>query len=109
MKKFLNSGIGRLRLVGFLEGVSLLLLVLIAMPLKYLAGNAAWVKSIGPVHGVLFLLFVFICLSVAVEQKWSFKTITWKLLLACILPFGTFYVDHAILKDLHQRELGKTS
>jgi len=95
-----RSKIGRLRLLGILEGLSLLVLLGIAVPMKYAAGNPSLVKTIGPVHGVLFLLFVFNTLSVGIEYKWKFSTTTWKVLLACIIPFGTFYVDRNILSRM---------
>lgn len=100
MKKYLTTSIGRLRLLGFLEGTSLLLLVLVGVPLKYFFDNPSVVKSIGPIHGVLFLLFVFIAIIVSFERRWSFLKITWKVLLSCLIPFGTFYIDHTILKDM---------
>ncbi len=96
----LRSKIGRLRLLGILEGISLLVLVGIAVPMKYAVGNPSLVKAIGPIHGVLFLLFVFNTLSVGIEYKWRFGTTTWKVLLACIIPFGTFYVDRSILSRM---------
>lgn len=100
MKNFLRSNIGRLRLLGLLEGISLLLLVGIAVPAKHLYGNPALVKSIGPIHGILFLLFIFNTLSVGVEHHWKFKTTTWKVLIACMIPFGTFYIDKKILSKI---------
>jgi integral membrane protein len=96
----LRSKIGRLRLLGILEGISLLVLVGIAVPLKYAAGNPALVKAVGPIHGVLFLLFVINTLGVGIEYKWKFSTTTWKVLLACVIPFGTFYVDRNILSRM---------
>ena len=100
MKNILNSNIARLRLIGFLEGISLLVLIGIAVPAKHMYGNPVLVKAIGPVHGVLFLLFVFNTLSVGVEYQWKFKTTTWKVLLACMVPFGTFYIDKKILSKM---------
>lgn len=97
MRKLLCSNLGRLRIIGFLEGVSLLLLLLVAMPLKYIWQEPAFTRLMGTVHGALFLLFVFNTLSVGVEQRWQFRTTTWKVLLACMVPFGTFYIDHKIL------------
>ena len=97
MKKFILTSIGRLRLIGFLEGVSLLVLVFIAVPAKYIYHNPSLVRSMGPVHGMLFLLFIFNALRAGVEQGWKFSTTTWKVLLACIIPFGTFYIDRQIL------------
>jgi len=88
---------GRLRIVGMLEGISLLILVFIAVPMKYYFHNPAGSRIMGPVHGALFLLFIFNTLSVGVEQGWKFRTTTWKVLLACVIPFGTFYIDRTIL------------
>jgi len=95
-----NTKIGRLRIIAILEGISLLTLVFIAVPLKYGFDNPAFVKMMGPIHGSLFLLFLFNTLSVGVEQNWKFKETTWKVLLACIIPFGTFYIDKKILSKL---------
>lgn len=95
-----KTKIGRLRVIAILEGISLLILIFIAVPLKYGANNPQLVKMMGPIHGSLFLLFLFNTLSVGVEQNWKFKETTWKVLLACIIPFGTFYIDRKILSKL---------
>jgi integral membrane protein len=101
MSKFFTTSIGRLRLYAFLEGVSLLVLVFIGMPMKYFLDNHAIVRSVGPVHGALFLLFLFGALTVGVEQKWKFTQTTWKVILASFIPFGTFYIDHILLRKIH--------
>ncbi|WP_420147825.1 DUF3817 domain-containing protein [Spirosoma sp.] len=100
MKHYLVTNIGRLRLIGLLEGISLLLLIGIAVPAKHIFGDPTLVKAIGPIHGVLFLLFVFNTISVGVEYNWKFMTTTWKVLLACLIPFGTFYIDKTILSKI---------
>ena len=101
----LKSPIARLRLLGLLEGVSLLLLIGVAVPLKHLYDKPSLVRALGPVHGLLFLLFVLNTLRVGVEYQWRFATTTWKVLLACIVPFGTFYVDRKILAPLQKQEV----
>jgi integral membrane protein len=100
MLKFLTTKIGRLRLIAFLEGVSLLVLVGIAVPLKYAYDDPSLVKTMGPIHGLLFVFFVINTLSIGVEYKWKFRTTTWKVLLACFIPFGTFYIDKTILSEM---------
>jgi integral membrane protein len=95
-----SKSINYLRILGYLEGTSLLLLVFIAVPLKHLYDDPMLVKIIGPVHGMLFTLYVINAISVAVEHRWSFKNITWKVLLACLIPFGTFYIDRTILRPM---------
>lgn len=54
----------------------------------------------GPLHGALFLLFIFNTLSVGVEQQWKFRQTTYKVMIACIIPFGTFYIDRKILSKI---------
>ena len=100
MKQFFNSSIGRLRLLAFLEGTSLLILIFVSMPLKYIYGITTMSSILGPIHGLLFLLFIFNTISVGTEYNWKFKTTTWKVLIACIIPFGTFYIDNKILNKL---------
>jgi integral membrane protein len=100
MTKYCTTSIGRLRLSGFLEGVSFLVLLFIAMPMKYMFNEPTLVRIIGAIHGGLFLLFVLITLQVAVEKKWKFTDITWKVLLASVIPFATFYIDSKILRKL---------
>jgi integral membrane protein len=100
MMKFITTKIGRLRLTALLEGLSLLVLVLIAVPLKYGWDDPSLVKIMGPVHGFLFLFFVINTISVGIEYHWKFRETTWKVLLACFIPFGTFYVDYTILSKM---------
>lgn len=95
-----RTSIGRLRIIAWLEGLSLLLLVFLAVPVKYIYGNDQLTRMLGPVHGALFLVFVFNAISVAVQYRWSFRYRTWKVLLACLVPFGTFYVDRKILSKI---------
>ncbi|MBC6612383.1 DUF3817 domain-containing protein [Hymenobacter sp. BT507] len=101
--KLLPSAIGRLRLLGLLEGVSLLLLVGVAVPLKHLYGDASLVRALGPLHGLLFLLYLLGTLRVGVEQHWRFAHTTWKVLVASCVPFGTLYVERKILAPLQRQ------
>lgn len=96
----LKTGIGQLRVLGFLEGLSFLVLLFVAMPLKYFWENPLAVKITGQVHGFLFIGFVIYTLVLTKEKSWNFKQITAPLLLSSIIPFGTFYVDKKILSEL---------
>ena len=104
MINLFKTKVGRLRVIGFLEGISLLALVFVAVPLKYYFKNPSLSKALGPVHGAIFLLFLFNALSVGVEQNWKFKTTTWRVILACFIPFGTFYIDSKILSKIKENE-----
>ncbi|MBU2946506.1 DUF3817 domain-containing protein [Zobellia uliginosa] len=101
MGNLFKTTIGRLRIIAYLEGISLLILVFIAVPLKYYFHNPSLTKSLGPIHGALFLLFIINTMSVGIEQNWKFSKTTWKVILACFIPFGTFYIDKKILSKLN--------
>lgn len=92
-----KSSLGQLRIIGFLEGISFLVLLLIAMPLKYIWGMPMAVTVVGMAHGVLFVLYIIYALVVSVQQKWSFWTLT-LVVLASFVPLGTFYVDAKIFR-----------
>ncbi|WAC09684.1 DUF3817 domain-containing protein [Dyadobacter pollutisoli] len=88
----IKSALGRLRIVAFLEGVSYLILLGIAMPLKYIVGIPQAVRVVGMAHGVLFVLFVILLIQVATERSWTFKK-SFLSFLSSLVPFGTFYAD----------------
>ena len=78
-----------LRWAALFEGSSLLLLLFVAMPLKYYAGVPEAVKIIGPIHGVLFLSFVVLLFLHTAKRELSFvKTLVG--FIASFIPFGTF-------------------
>ena len=85
------------RIVAFLEGVSYILLLFIAVPIKYWGGDEQWVKLLGMPHGILFVSYVIFAFLIKENEKWGIKDLG-IVLLASILPFGTFYVDWKYLK-----------
>ncbi|MGB0176803.1 MAG: DUF3817 domain-containing protein [Owenweeksia sp.] len=98
MLNLLKTSIGRLRIIAFLEGLSLVLLVFVAVPLKYVVGNPIGSEVLGPIHGALFLLFILSTISVVIEYEWGFfSKRTWMVFLSSFVPFGTFYIDKKIL------------
>ena len=91
MKKFF-------RLITLLEGLSYILLLFIAVPLKYVAGDDFLVKILGMPHGILFMLYLALAFYLKDSYKWKWQQ-TAIVFLASIVPFGTFYVDRKYLKD----------
>ena len=88
---------GRLRITGFLEGLSFLLLIGIAMPLKYMFNMPLAVKIIGMAHGILFILFILLSTQATIVYRCSVKKMI-LLWIASFLPFGTFYADYKFLR-----------
>ncbi len=84
--------------IAFFEGISYLLLLAVAMPLKYLADIPEGVKYIGWAHGVLFVLFCLYLLKVWIGLKWSFGK-AFLAFVASLLPFGTFILDARLKRE----------
>jgi integral membrane protein len=75
-----------------LEGISLLILLFVAMPLKYYFNNPWMVKTVGMAHGLLFLLYSLTLLLVHLQLNWKLR-VTLTAFGASFVPFGTFYAD----------------
>ena len=86
------------RVISFLEGTSYLLLLFIAVPIKYWMNDPQYVKLLGMPHGLLFVAYIVLAFLIKPELKWNTKTFG-IVLLASILPFGTFYVDKKYLRN----------
>ena len=67
------TALRHLRLVALLEGSSFLVLLFIAMPLKYLAGLPLAVRIVGLVHGVLFLVFLAVLYRAGSARRWPLR------------------------------------
>ena len=80
------------KITSFLEGVSYILLLFVGVPLKYFGDNPVLVKSLGMPHGMLFLAYIVMALLIREKMNWNVKS-TFGVLIASILPFGTFYIN----------------
>lgn len=87
------------RITAFLEGVSYLLLLFIATPIKYLLNDPQYVKLLGMPHGLLFMGYIIIAFMLKNDLKWNIKQFA-EILIASVIPFGTFYIDNKYLKPL---------
>lgn len=86
------------RIVALLEGVSYILLLFIATPLKYFMDEPKYVKLLGMPHGLLFIAYIILAVIIGSNLKWGSKTMR-HVLLASIIPFGTFIIDKQYLKQ----------
>ncbi len=93
----------RFRSIGFSEGISYLVLLFIAMPLKYIWMFPLAVKIVGMIHGILFMLYLGLLYKAHTTYKWNWK-FSALLFLASLVPFGTFYTDKK-LKLIEEFEL----
>lgn len=88
------------RWISLAEGSSFLILLLIAMPLKYLADQPLMVKYVGWLHGLLFVLYVFQLAYLSYALKWSFKRLL-AYFIAAFLPLAPFYVERQLKREMH--------
>jgi integral membrane protein len=95
--------VGRFRAIAFVEGLSYLALLLIAMPIKYIGDNPAPVRYTGMVHGVLYVLYAIAGFQAMAARKWPMKEAV-RGFIVSIIPAGTFWYDWAFLKAEHEAE-----
>ena len=94
----MNTRLSRLRQIGDIEGVSYLLLLGVAMPIKYLAGQPKAVTIVGGIHGFLFVAFGLALIDVWRRERWSFGKVVIAFL-SSLVPFGTFWLSARIRRE----------
>ena len=102
MFRHLHTHLGQFRLVSFAEGLSYILLLFIAMPLKYWAGLPMAVRIVGSLHGFLFVLFVVFWVRVWFRVPWR-PGRALLAFIAAMLPFGAFFLDRSLENELRRR------
>lgn len=97
----MGNTVGFLRVMSMIDGISLVILMGIAMPLKYFAGKPLAVTYVGWVHGVIFLV-----LLVAILLAWIFRGPSWKwvrygvmVVSAALIPFVPFFIDRYLARE----------
>lgn len=89
----------QLRVVAFIEGLSFVLLLFVAMPLKYYAGMPLAVRIVGSVHGLLFLAFCGSLARAAIACEWPLRR-SLLAFVSSIVPFGTFVFDRSLKQEI---------
>ncbi len=84
---------------GLAEGISYIILVAVAMPLKYKAGILLPVRIVGMIHGILFILYTLFLLQAIITYKWKFLKAAAAFLLSFI-PFGTFFLERLLKSEI---------
>ena len=85
------------RIIAFLEGISYILLMSVGLYFKYKLGDPSYVKLLGMPHGLLFIFYLILAFVIKDYEQWKNKDFG-IILLASILPFGTFYIDQKYLQ-----------
>ncbi|WP_373035932.1 DUF3817 domain-containing protein [Sulfurimonas sp.] len=90
-----NNSVKKFGQINSIEGYSYLLLLFIAMPMKYAFGYPMAVKIAGMIHGILFILFCLLLVKAWHESKWAFSE-NIIFFVASLIPFGTFFTKNKI-------------
>jgi integral membrane protein len=85
----------RYRIIAWVVGVCLLVLVLVGMPLKYLGDNESVVAVVGPVHGFLFMVYLVAAFDVARRRQWPFPRMI-LVMAAGTIPFLSFWAERKV-------------
>lgn len=99
----MRGALTRYRVMAYVVGVWLILLVLVAMPLKYFADSPTMVEIVGPVHGFLYMIYLVTAVDLAFRARWSpVKTVL--VMLAGTVPFVSFVAERRVTADAAARE-----
>jgi integral membrane protein len=85
----------RYRVMSYVVGVMLLILVLVAVPLRYAAGIPEVSKVVSPVHGFLYIVYLVAAFDLALKARWTAKG-TVLVLLAGVVPFLSFWAERRV-------------
>lgn len=91
----MNNSVKNFRIINTVEGYSYLILLFIAMPMKYLMEIPIATKVVGTIHGILFIAFIILLIMAWQKAKWSFKE-TLIFFIASLIPFGTFFTKKRV-------------
>lgn len=93
------SELKKFRFINKIEGISFLILLFIAMPIKYYLDVPMATKIVGMIHGLLVFAFLYQIIEAKKEANLSFKTVGLYSLLS-LIPFGSFYTDTLLAKKI---------
>ena len=99
----------RLRTIGFIEGISYLVLLFVAMPLKYMAGMPLAVRIVGSLHGVLFVWLAVLTAGPFLTRRRSLRWAA-RIAIASLIPFAMFFLDRSLREEeeAERAELGRS-
>lgn len=98
----LRRALQRYRVLAYLVGAALLFLFLVAMPLRYLGGNATVSHWFSPVHGALYMIYVVVAFDLWSRLRWPWSRII-LMLLTGFVPFLTLWVEPQVTRDVRAR------
>ncbi|MBX6355518.1 MAG: DUF3817 domain-containing protein [Micromonosporaceae bacterium] len=93
----MGAALKRYRVMAYVVGVALALLVVVGMPLKYLADQPQLVATVGPVHGFLYIVYLVTTFDVGRRSNWPLTRMG-LVMLAGTIPFLSFYAERHVTR-----------
>ena len=98
----MRTAYGRYRVLAYVVGTLLVVLVFIGVPLKHFAGKPAVASVVGVTHGVLYMVYLAAALQLAIARRWSIVRIA-IVFAAGLVPFLTFYMERQVTREERAR------
>jgi integral membrane protein len=92
-----GAALKRYRVMAYVVGVALVLLVVVGMPLKYLADQPQLVATVGPLHGFLYIVYLVAAFDVGRRSNWPLNRMA-LVMLAGTIPFLSFYAERHVTR-----------
>ncbi|MFY1633494.1 DUF3817 domain-containing protein [Solwaraspora sp. WMMB335] len=102
----MSGALTRYRLIAYVVGVVLIVLMVIGMPMKYFFGEPVVVETVGPAHGFLYMVYLVAAFDLARRANWSLSRIL-AIMLAGTVPFVSFYAERVVTRWVHQAKQGQ--
>ncbi|HWD55817.1 MAG TPA: DUF3817 domain-containing protein [Acidimicrobiales bacterium] len=99
----MSAALLRYRVMAYVVGVGLLILVLVGVPLKYAAGSPGVVAVVGPIHGILYIVYLVTAYDLARRGRWTLAQMA-EVVGAGFVPFLAFVVERQVTRRV-EREL----
>ncbi|MDG4820373.1 DUF3817 domain-containing protein [Asanoa sp. WMMD1127] len=93
----MRAALTRYRIIAYIVGVVLIVLVVIGMPLKYIGDNATVVETVGPAHGFLYMIYLIAVFDLGRRARWPIGRML-LVMLAGTIPFVSFYAERKVAR-----------
>jgi integral membrane protein len=94
----------RYRIMAYIVGVGLLILVFIGVPLQYAAGEPAVAQIVGPIHGFLYIVYLLAAVDLARRARFTLWQMA-AMIGAGFVPFVAFFIEHRVTRRVHEEVL----
>ena len=94
----MSPALKRYRVMAYVVGVMLLILVLVAMPIRYIWGHPRFSETFSPIHGACYIIYLIVAFDLGMKARWSKPRIL-AVLLAGAVPFLSFFVERRVTRD----------